>query len=82
MKWIELHTSDNVTLVNTDHISDIWPNGEHCAIWLDNTDEGIQQHFIATESYDEVKQLILMDESNESFKEALYNIHNLFGNNT
>ena len=82
MKWIELHTSDNVTLVNTDHISDIWPNGEHCAIWLDNTDEGIQQHFIATESYDEVKQLILDDERRGCLQEALDNIHNLVKNNT
>lgn len=56
MKWIELHTADNVTLVNTDHISDIWPNGERCHIWLDATDDTVQQHFIVQESYAEVKK--------------------------
>ena len=82
MKWIELHTTDNVTLVNTDHISDIWPNGERCHIWLDTIDNDAQQHFTTEENYDEVKRLILMDENHAYFQEALDNIHNLFGNNT
>lgn len=56
MKWIELHTASNVTLVNTDHISDICPNGEQCNIWLDTMDSNIQQHITVQESYDEVKK--------------------------
>ena len=32
MKWIELHTTDNTILINTDHISDIWCNNEKSII--------------------------------------------------
>ena len=82
MKWIELHSGNAVTLVNTDHISEIWPNGEQCSIWLDTTDNDAQQHFTIKESYDEVKRLILMDENHGCLQEALDNLHNLVKNNT
>lgn len=69
MKWIELHTANTVTLINTDHISDIWPDGERCNIWFDTMMENIQQHITVQESYDEVKQLILMDISTYKAKQ-------------
>lgn len=59
MKWIELHTTNNTVLINTDHISDIWPDGEQCNIWFDAVTENVQQHITVHESYDEVKKMIL-----------------------
>lgn len=56
MKWIELHTTDNTVLINTDHISDIWLDGEQCNIWFDAVTENVQQHIAVHESYDEVKK--------------------------
>lgn len=59
MKWIELHTEYTTILVNTDHITDIWPAGDHCMIWLDITLDGTQHHIAIQESYAEVKKMIL-----------------------